>query len=146
MKRLLIYICIIAYALPLSARVRKLPADSIILITQMTDPNAVLPELTGLISYKSGHIWLHDLVDCMAHIPIKKGTTLTLNIVEEPIEARWRKIRLTGFPNGTRLKIHIPLPPQKELYVNGHPALYRKEGRYVVIDRKWNQGYEILIQ
>ncbi len=144
-RRLLLYILIMC-SVPVLARQRTLPADSIALVTQMFDQSEPLPDVNGLITYGKKDVSLHRWVDCMAHVPLSRHVVMNFDVIEGSTMGCFFKVRVSGLPKPRKMTLSVPLSPGHRYFVNGHPALYTEKNGSVIIRREWQNGDEILVQ
>ena len=150
MNRLRLFIFIIAssllFASEMQARRHDLPADSVALMARFYDPETPLPDASTLFSYDKKNVWIHQLADCYARIPIRRQTTVGLNVVEGPEGAFRYKIRMESCPKDIKLTIRLRVEPGAAVCINGHPEAYTVKDGYAIFTRKWKRGTEILLQ
>lgn len=133
-------------AVPVAARQRVLPTDSIALVTQMFDQSRPLPDVSRLIIYGKKEVSLLRWVDCMAHVPLGRNIVLSFDVIEGSTMGCYYKVRFSGFRKPLKLRVQLPPAPGRRFFVNGHPADVIHDGDAVIIKREWQNGDEILVQ
>lgn len=91
-------------------------------------------------------VYVNFFQNCIAHI-VSDGLDLTLDqMTDMPFFPRV-KLRISGIPPQTRLKLRLRKPSWQtsplEVYVNGHETEYDTVNGYIVIDRQWKSGDEV---
>lgn len=146
MSRVVVLLLLVGSVLPLSARRTPLPADSVAVIAQMYDPSAELHDVGQLFDYDKKSVWVNQLVDSFAKVPLSKKVLLHLDVIEGTTSAFRYKIRLGHIPTDIPLTIYVSVEEGARLCINGHAIDYKRKDGYAVLKRKWRSGNEILIQ
>lgn len=146
MKRILLLILIFTSSVYSFGRIKKLPSDSIALVTQMFSEDCTLPQVDTLFAYNKNEVWINGYVDCFAKIPLNKKQNLTLDLIEGSNMGCYYKIRLGAIFNNTPLVFHLRVPYGLKVYVNGLPAMGKMHKGYMTIKGRWRKGNEIMLQ
>ena len=93
-------------------------------------------------------IYVNLFQNCIAHI-VTNELDLTLDqMTDMPFFPRV-KLRLSGIPRDTKLKLRLRKPSWQTtpttLYVNGHETEVKVENGYFVIERLWKSGDEVYV-
>lgn len=128
------------------ARVRELPADSVALVTQMFDPDAEIPSLADLFRYSKSEVHVQRLVDCYAHIPMRRGEVLSLDVIDGVSMGCLWKLRIGGLRQKLRFKLRVPVPECATVYVNGLDLDIKVKNGFAEIDREWRNGNEVMLR